>query len=146
MSQQEQAANAVPAYPGLFTEAQDGVHLMSARCGDCGTHFFPKNHQQHRPGCSRGPVDEVLLHRKGKLASFTTLHYMPPKPFKTEKDITPFPMGMVEFPEGIQVVGIITDCSQDDLKMGMEMETVAYTLYRNEDGQRVQTWGFRPVK
>lgn len=61
----------VPASSDLFTWAEDGVHLLSARCHSCGTYFFPMYHEQHRPGCSREEIEEVLLHNKEKLASYT---------------------------------------------------------------------------
>ncbi len=136
--------NRVPALPDLFTVTKDGVQLMSARCPSCGTFFFPRYHEQHRPGCNRKGVENVLLSREGKLASYTTQYYMPPLPFKTEKDITPYVIGLVEFPEGIQVAGIVLDCPHDRLKTGLPMETTTFTLYRDEKGQEVITWAFRP--
>ncbi len=45
---------AVMALPDLFIEAEDGAHILSARCNSCGTYFFPRYHEQHRPGCSPG--------------------------------------------------------------------------------------------
>jgi uncharacterized OB-fold protein len=136
----------VPALPDLFQWEEDGVHLRSAKCGTCGTCFFPEYHEQHRPDCSREGVQKLPLSRTGRLASYTIQCYMPPLPFKTEGDITPYPIGMVEFPEGIQVVGIMVDCSEDDLRLGMTVETTTFALYRNQEGQEVVTWAFRPVK
>lgn len=145
MDKQNQAENKVPALTDLFQWEADGVHLRSARCGSCGTCFFPEYHEQHRPGCSREGVEKILLGRIGKLASYTVQHYMPPLPFRTEKDITPYPIGMVEFPEGIQVVGIMVDYTEDDLVLGRDVETTTFTLYRDDQGQEVVTWAFRPM-
>jgi len=136
----------VPALPDLFTWNEDGVHLMSARCGSCGTYFFPMYHEQHKPGCSREGIEKVLLHKEGRLASYTIQYYMPPPPFKTDRDITPYMIGLVEFPEGIQIAGIVVDCTPDRLKMGVGMETVTFTLYRDQEGQDIVTWAFRPAK
>ncbi len=133
----------VPALPDLFTLTKDGVQLMSARCHSCESFFFPRYHEQHRPGCNRQGVENVLLNREGKLASYTIQFYMPPPPFKTEKDITPYVIGLVEFPEGIQVAGIVLDCPHDQLKVGLSMETTTFTLYRDEKDQEVVTWAFR---
>ncbi len=146
MTSEKVMGNQVVALPDLFQWEDDGVHLRSARCGTCGTCFFPEYHEQHRPDCSREGVEKLLLSRVGRLASYTIQCYMPPPPFKTEGNITPYPIGMVEFPEGIQVVGIMVDWKEDELRLGMPVETTTFTLYHNQEGQEVVTWAFRPIK
>ena len=145
MNQDKQEGALVPAIADLFTWTEDGVHLMGAKCELCGTFFFPMYHEQHRPGCSRQKIKKVLLSKEGKLESYTIQYYMPPPPFKTERDITPFAIGLVEFPEGIQVTGMVTDCPLDELKIGLVMETTTFKLYRDDKGQDVVTWAFRPI-
>jgi uncharacterized OB-fold protein len=135
----------VPALPDLFAWSEDGVHLMSARCGSCGTFFFPRYHEQHRPDCSRQGIEKVLLSKGGVLASYTIQYYMPPPPFKTNKDITPYIIGLVEFSEGIQIAGIVVGCPFHQLKIGMAMETTTVTLYQDEGGQDIVTWAFQPI-
>jgi len=137
----------VPAYPGLFTWAEDGVRIQSAKCDSCGTYFFPAGHQQHAPGCSREGVNEVMLPKNGKLSTYTIQHYMCPPPFKTTGDITPYGLVVVEFEEqNIVITGLLTETELDDLKIGMEMETTTYKLYQDDDGNDVVTWAFRAVK
>ena len=133
----------VPALPDLFTWTEDGVRIRSAKCNTCGTYFFPEYSEQHRPGCSREGVEKVLLSKAGKLASYTVMHYLPPLPFKIDRDITPYPIGLVEFPEGIQITGLMVGCEPDELKVGKEVETTTFTLYKDEEGQDVVTWAFR---
>lgn len=136
----------VPELPDLFDWTQDGVRLQSAKCNSCGTYFFPASHHQHRPGCSREGVGNVFLSRRGKLATYTAQYYMCPPPFKTAGDITPYGIGMVEFPEGISVAGIIAESDLNTLKIGLDMETTTYTLYKDEQGNDVVTWAFKVVK
>ena len=136
----------VPELPDLFDWTQDGVRLQSAKCNSCGTYFFPASHHQHRPGCSREGVENVFLSKRGKLATYTVQYYMCPPPFKTSGDITPYGIGMVEFPEGISVTGIITETDLNTLKIGLNMETTTYTLYKDEAGNDVVTWAFKVVK
>jgi uncharacterized OB-fold protein len=136
----------VPELPDLFDWTKDGVRLQSAKCNSCGTYFFPASHHQHRPGCSRQGVENVFLSRRGKLATYTVQYYMCPPPFKTAGDITPYGIGMVEFPEGISVTGIITESDLNALKIGLDMETTTYTLYKDEKGNDVVTWAFKLVK
>jgi len=140
-------SNMVARIPNLVDISTDEVRLMSAKCNSCGTYFFPKEHYQHRPGCSREGVEDVLLPNKGKLASFIIQHYMPPPPFKVEKPITPYGIGLVEFEdEKIQVAGIITDTDLKSLKIGMEMETTVLPMFTNEEKQTVVTWAFKAVQ
>jgi len=136
----------VPALSDLLTWTKDGVHLMGAMCSSCGSYFFPKYHEQHRPDCSRQGIRSILLSQAGKLASYTIQHYMPPRPFRTDREITPYVIGLVEFVEGIQVAGIVVDCALGDLKIGIPMETTTFTLYRDEEGRDVVTWAFKPRK
>jgi len=145
MNHQKQLSQIVPALDDLFKVSENGTQLMSARCNECGTHFFPRYHAQHRPGCSREGVEPVLLNRTGKLASYTIQHYMCPPPFKTVEDITPYGIGLVEFPEGIQVTGLIVDSPLDALTLGQPMETTTFALYQDDDGRDVVTWAFRAL-
>ena len=143
----ENMANKVARVPNLVDWSTGEVRLMSAKCSACGTYFFPKEHYQHRPGCSREGVKDVLLPNKGKLASYTIQYYPCPPPFKTEKKITPYGIGLVEFEdEKIQVTGIITETDLKSLKLGMEMETTTLSMFSNEEKQDVVTWAFRAVK
>ncbi len=90
-------------------------------------------------------MEKLLLSNKGKLASYATLHYLPPAPFKSDGDITPYTIGMVDFPEGIQVVGMMPDYGSEELETGMDVETTTYTLYQDDDGNDVVTWAFKVV-
>ena len=143
----EKMANKVARIPNLVDWSTGEVRLMSKKCNSCGTYFFPKDHYQHRPGCSREGVEEVLLPAKGKLASYTIQYYPCPPPFKVEQKITPYGIALVEFEnEKIQIAGIITETDLKSLKMGMEMETTTLTMFTNEEKQEVVTWAFRAVK
>jgi uncharacterized protein len=146
MDKEQAQKGKVPEIPGLFEWTDDGVRLRSAKCNSCGTYFFPEGHQQHRVGCSREGVEKVLLSNKGKLASYTIQHYMCPPPFRPTGDITPYGIGLVEFPEErIQCAGLIMESDLKSLKIGQNVETITYTLRKNEEGQEVVTWAFRVV-
>ena len=81
----------------------------------------------------------------GILKSYTIQYYMPPPPFKTEKSIAPYAIGLVEFPGGIQIAGIVKECPFDHLKIGLKMSVVTFSLYKNEKDQEVLTWAFQPT-
>lgn len=82
----------------------------------------------------------MLLSKQGKLASYTIQHYKPPL-FEMEP-FSPFAIGLVELPEGINILGILTTIN--GLKTGMGMEVVIETLYAR-NGNEVMTWKFKPL-
>ena len=144
MSAESSKGKQVPIVEGLFTYPPDEPHLIAGHCKSCGTYFFPKGRPVHRPGCRERDVEEVLLSNKGKLASYTWHHYQPPR-FKTEEPFTPYGIGLVDLAEGIRVVGVLTGCKFEDLKIGMDVEMVAEKLYTDEQGSERLTWKFKPV-
>jgi hypothetical protein len=44
------------------------------------------------------------------------------------------------------VTGIIAATDLNALKIGLDMETTTYTLYKDAEGNDVVTWAFRVVK
>lgn len=54
----------------------------------------------------------------------------------------PFGIGLVELPEGINVLGMLT--TTENLKIGLEVELLVEGLYRDGDNE-VMTWKFRPL-
>ena len=82
-------SNMVARIPGLidwWSTAE--VRLIGAKCNSCNTYFFPKDHYQHRPGCSREGVEDVLLPNKGKLASYVIMRYTPPRHLNLSKGLS----------------------------------------------------------
>lgn len=80
-----------------------------------------------------------MLSRRGRLVSYTIQRYQPPL-FKMDP-FNPFAIGLIELPEGINVLGILTTI--ENLKLGLDMELVVEALYV-EDGKEIMTWKFRP--
>jgi uncharacterized OB-fold protein len=134
----------IPIVEGFFTWPSDRPHLLGGMCKTCCRYFFPKHYPVHKPDCFREDVEQVALSRKGKLASYTWQHYKPPPPFKIAEPFTPFGVGLVELPEGIRVIGILTHCQLKDLKTGIEVELVIDKLYEDEQGNEFLTWKFEP--
>lgn len=135
----------VPAVEGLFTWPADEPCLIGSKCKSCGTYFFPKFATFHKPGCEQGPVEEVLLSRRGKLVSYTVQYYPPPAPFVSPDPFVPFAVGLVALPEGIEVPGILTGIAIEDLRTNIEVELVVEKLYEDEEGNEAMTWKFRPA-
>lgn len=135
-----------PAAPGLFTWPSDAPELIGSKCESCGSHFFPKQAEFHKPGCAGGPVQEVKLSRRGTLVSYTIQHFPPPPPFVRADPYVPMMVGTVAIPEGIQIPGQLLGFKPEELKSGVEVEVVVDTLYVDEEGNEALTWKFQPVR
>lgn len=134
----------IPVVDQLFVWSDEGANLIGSRCISCNSYFFPKSLTCRNPNCEEKKVEEVTLSRRGKLYSYTVQEYFPPPPFKMEP-LAPFAIGLVELPEGIRVIGMLTGCELGDIKIGADVELVIEKLYQNEQGTDVLTYKFKPV-
>ena len=92
-------------------------------------------------------MKKVVLSRTGRLFSFTTVRVRPPY-FIGE---VPYLLGIVEMPEGERIRTLLTECDQDTLEIGMEMELViekagrvTQPIGKVDAGTDVLGWKFRP--
>ena len=137
----------IPIDEKLFTWPSDEPRLIASKCKSCGFCLFPRIPSCYNPNCENKEVEDVLLSRRGKLRSYTVHEYAPPPPFCPPEPFVPFGIGLVSFPEGVDILGQITGCDpHKDLKIGMEVETVIEKLYDDAEGHEVVGWKFRPVK
>ncbi len=140
----------VPISEGLFvlpSLPSEKPYLIGNRCRACGETFFPGRTACRR--CASPDMEPVNLSRTGKLVSFTTVRVNPPH------FIGPLPylVGVVELPEGERIRTLLTDCTQESLKIGMAMELVIESVGKSyeaigkiEAETEVVGWKFRPVK
>jgi uncharacterized OB-fold protein len=134
----------IPIVEGVFTWPPDDPRLIGSRCETCGEYFFPKVKLCQNPDCpNKGDVKEVLLSKSGKLWSYTIQYYPPPPPYRGP---VPLIIGLMELPENLKVMGQLTSCKEEDLKIGMDMELVVEKLFEDEEGREVVTWKFRPAQ
>ena len=135
----------VPVAQGLFTWSGSTAHLLGSRCRGCGTHYFPKTLSCRNPRCGTKSVEDVLLGPRGRLFSFTAQGYRPPALFKMEP-WAPYVIGLVELPEGLHVMGMLTAMPADEIRIGMELELTVEPLYRDAGGRDVVTYKFTNVR
>ena len=136
----------IPIVKGAFTWPSDEPRFIASRCKKCGTVSFPKSAVCRNPNCkSKLDTEEALLTRRGKLLSYTLVCYPPSPPFVVTQPFVPFAIGVVQFPEGIAIMGQMTGCKYEDLEIGMEVEMVAEKLFENSEGNEVVGWKFRLV-
>ncbi len=124
---------------GWFRDFGDGLALAGGQCLACGGIFFPE--KPVCPNCFDPARKKVPLSRKGKLHTFALSHMGP------GGIPTPFVIGFVELPEGIKLFSLITQCEPWDkvLKVGMDVEMVIETIRRDEEGNEIVGYKFRPV-
>ena len=135
------AKTKVPRIEGLFTMTDD-PRLIVSKCKVCGAVAFPARPFCPNPACKkvRENVEKVELSKTGTLYSYAIQVYPTPPPFKYEKD--KFAVGIVDFPEGLRVWGILT--RMENLKIGMKVETTLGRLYEDDQNEYL-TWMWKPI-
>jgi len=136
----------VPFVEGLFVWPSDKPQLIGGRCKSCGRYYFPRTNTVHIPGCRNPDEEEVLLSPKGILRSYTWIYYESPPPYRGPSPFVPYGIGLVELPEGINVVGMLSGCELKDLKTGMDVKLSIEAQFVDEDGTEFLTWKFRPLE
>lgn len=129
---------AVPVREGLF-EAGDEPRLLGSRCRDCGGHHFPRH--ATCPYCASAAVEDAHLSSSGTLWAFTAVT-APPPGYRGE---VPYGFGVVELPEGVRVIGRLTEHRPDALRIGQTMALVVVPLHTDDDGNEVVTYAFAPA-
>ena len=133
----------VPIIEGYFTWPSDEPRMIANRCKKCGAVSFPGLPFCPNPDCEkvRENVETIQLSSEGTLWTFGQQVYPPPAPFKMEP-FQPFAIGMVDFPEGVRILGMLT--RTNDLRIGMKVKTSAGKLYEDEENEYL-TWMWEPV-
>ncbi len=97
-----------------FTAWKDG-RLLIQRCPDCG-------HWQHYPKalCGNCGSTPQFLEQEptGVVYTYTIIRQMSGEPFKSE---APYPVAMIELECGVKIMGSLTDCEPEDVRIGMRV-------------------------
>jgi uncharacterized OB-fold protein len=89
--------------------------LMAGKCIKCG-----KIHLPPRPMCDNcfsQDFEWVSVSGKGKLVTYTVIHVAP----EQFQNLTPYAVGIVQLENGLKIPGMIQDTSQEQLKIGMDL-------------------------
>ncbi len=137
--------SAIPIKEGLFNSPlspREKVGLLGSQCPKC--HEVGLGKRETCSNCGEANLEQIPLSRRGKLWTYTVIRHKPPGDYKGPDPFVPFGLGLVEMPEGIQVLSPL-QCEPERLKVGMEMELEVYPLYLDENGNEVLAFRFRPV-
>lgn len=127
----------------LFVRDDDGVALLGARCDGCGARYFPTPVSCRNPACDDKRLEPARLGRTGRLYSWTVQGYRPPALFRMD-DWEPYAIGLVEVPEGLRVMAMLTGIGPDGPQIGMPLTLVAEALYVDDEGREVLTYKYAP--
>ena len=133
----------MPVIEGLFTLGPE-PKLIGTKCTSCGTYYFPQTISCSNPDCKGKKVEQCLLSKRGTLWTYTVQYYPPPPPFKAPDPFVPYGIGLIELPEKVRVMGMLTESDPAKLKIGMKVELILEKMYE-ENGKEVVTWKFKPV-
>lgn len=111
--------------------------LRAGRCRACGRHHFPA--AEDCPYCGGGQVDEAALAGDGRLWAWTAVTSAPPG----YQGPVPYGFGVVELPEGLRVVGRLTEPDPSRLRLGQAMRLVTEAV-PGPDGEPMTVWAFQP--
>jgi uncharacterized OB-fold protein len=134
---------AIAVAEGLFTWPSDEPRLIGGSCRTCGTTTFPQ--QDSCPKCTGQDVVEQLLDRRGTLWTYTVQGFKPKSPYLGPDPFEPYGVGYVELPEGVMVESRLTESDPQRLQIGATMELVVIPFRRDEAGNDVVTFAFRPL-
>ncbi len=128
----------VPIHEGLFAVA-DTPHLLGGACLACLRHHFPRS--TTCPYCGSDRTESVDLPSEGRLWAWTAVT-APPPGYRGE---VPFGFGVVELPDGLRVLGRLTEADPARLSAGQQMSVVVVPLHADDEGRPVVTYAFSPV-
>jgi uncharacterized OB-fold protein len=131
----------VPIAPGLFELFDDGPHLIGSRCFECGEVRFPASAFCQQ--CCRETTENIPLSQRGRLYSFTIQRFKPPPPYQGADPFQPYGVGMIELPEGLRVTSVLEESDPDRLRVGMEMELIITTFFKDDKGREVLGYKFK---
>src|SRR5579862_2128521 len=117
-------AKQLPVIKNLFTETAQGPRLLGSKCAGCGAPYFPKSAACHNPDCNAARIEDATFGPRGTLWSFAVQYYAPPAPVKYDEPFAPFAIGVVDFPEGVRVLGRLSIDDLKKIKIGMPVELV----------------------
>lgn len=135
----ENVKEKIPVQDGLFNWPNQPHGLIVSKCLTCEGLVFPT--QDFCPECCTETMETTIICSKGKLKSYTGIT----APTPGFKGTVPYTVGIVEFPEGIKIIGLLTERSVDRLVPGMEVKVIIDTAFVENDKEYV-TYKFKPAE
>lgn len=112
--------------------------LMGVRCKQCGAVICPP--RSICPKCSADTFDWMELKGRGKLLTYTIIHF-PPSQFQA---LAPYAVGIIKLEQGPQLSGMIKNVKLEDLRIEMDLQ-VDFETALPKEWPRWPRYFFKPV-
>ncbi len=112
--------------------------LMGVKCQRCGALLWPP--RVVCPKCFSGAFDWIQFRGKGKLLTYTIIHF-PPSQFQA---LAPYAVGILKLEEGPQLPGMIKNVKLEDLRIGMDLQ-VDFETALPKEWPRWARYFFKPT-
>ena len=101
--------------------------VMTTRCKECGSSYFPP--KMDCPSCIDSEVEWIEIPNEGKLVTYTVVHYGP----SGFEDEAPYTLGVGEFGDGLRVFGRMSKgVEESEIKTGIGIKLVPAKLPDNK--------------
>lgn len=121
-----------------WREKPERYRQEAGKCAKCGSIHFPS--RLICPDCGNKEFSTIRLSGKGELATYTIIRIAP----SGFGDLAPYAIGIINLEEGIKIMGQITDCNPEELKIGTKLTTQFRRI--NEEGKTgMIQYGFKFV-
>ncbi len=129
--------NRAPVVEGLLDTCSDEGRLIGTRCMACATLYYPRSRGCRNPECDSSTLCEEMLPEYGILLSYTVQHYQPPPLYRVD-DWGPYAIGLLDFGDGLHVMGKLAAIPVSLSVIGRRYSVGAERLYVDEQG--VERW------
>ncbi len=113
--------------------------MEAARCTRCGFLNYPPSMRTICVRCGCTALERATLSRKGRIHTFCVNYYMPPG-FEI-----PLANILVDLDSGGRYMGMGTELTPDELRVGMEVELVLRRITK-ERGVSVYGYKVKPIR
>ncbi len=114
--------------------------LTGWKCKSCGTVFVTKRLVCRE--CKGRELEEYQLSGRGKIHTFNITKI----PQVSLRWMGFYPVAIVELEEGGRAIGQLIDCKDEDIKIGMEVETTVRRIKEEQPGMALYMYKFRPAR
>ena len=122
----------------LSEDGTAGV-FTGRKCKNCGEYFVGAPLFCLR--CSASDFDSIELSTRGVLKTYTVI-WVPPPGWTGP---TPYILGSVQIPEGMDILAEVIDCPRESIKIGMKMEMVLRVGGKDAEGNEIMVYKWHPV-
>jgi|TARA_B100001971_G_scaffold209210_1_gene232403 hypothetical protein len=125
--------------PNELEVCPDGAgHLLGSRCSSCDAHFFPV--REACAGCLGSDLETIRFSTTGTLYTFSIVRQSTPE-FEV-----PYALGYVDFIEGVRIMGQITGCDFEDMRIGMPLVLSLEPFGEDDEGNPLTGYRFQPCE